>query len=148
LKEIGEILSTNLSSRSEIEKRISTAIRWIGTGMDEEYDCDKFLKFAVALECLLAKRNEEISTPLAERCAFILAEDKEKRRDLYKMMKRLYNTRSEIAHQGKVEIESDNLKKIEWISISCIMRLCDNINIYKWQYFSDLEEWVLERKFG
>jgi uncharacterized cysteine cluster protein YcgN (CxxCxxCC family) len=64
------------------------------------------------------------------------------------MKKRLYNTRSEIAHQGKVEIESDNLKKIEWISISCIMRLCDNINIYKWQYFSDLEEWVLERKFG
>ena len=148
LREIGEMLSKNVSSRSEIEKRISTAIRWIGTAMNEEYDCDKFIKFAVALECLFTKRNEEISTPLAERCAFILSRDKEKRWNTYKMMKRLYNTRSEIAHQGKEEIEKDNLDKIKWISISCLMCFCDNINKYKWRDFEDLENWVQERKFG
>jgi hypothetical protein len=148
MKEMGEILSKNLSSRSEIEKRLSTAIRWIGTAMDEEYDCDKFLKFAVALECLLAKRNEEISTPLAERCTFILSENKEERRDLYKMVKRLYNTRSEIAHKGKVEIEKDQLNKIKWVSISCLMSFCENINKYKWQDFEDLDNWIQEKKFG
>jgi hypothetical protein len=148
LKEISEMLAKDISSRSKIEKRICTAARWIGTGMVEEEDCDKFLKFSVALECLLTGQKEEISTHLAERCAFILHEEHINRLDSFKKVKRLYNIRSEIAHQGKMEIESDHLNEIKWISIICLMNICNNIKKYHWQDFEDLANWVQERKFG
>jgi len=147
LKDLGEILSKNISSRSEIEKRISTAIRWIGTAMEDDYDCDKFFKFSVALECLLTNRSEEITTPLAERCAFILSDDKEKRIDVFKRIKDLYGIRSKIAHEGQIEIENNNLEYIMWASISCLLTICDNMNKYKWYDFDDLVKWVQEKKF-
>ena len=49
------------SSRSEIDKQILLAMRWIGSGIHEEIDYDKIIKFTTALECLLIK--EKIETP-------------------------------------------------------------------------------------
>jgi len=110
LDQFGEILLKDKSSRTELENRIITALRWIGSGINEEVDCDKFLKFAIALECLLLSREEEgKGSSIAERCAFILSDNPQDRANIDKEVKKLYGKRSDIAHEGKLKSRSTNL---------------------------------------
>ena len=59
LELLGGILAKDADSRKDLEKRIINAIRWIGTGIQSGNDCDKFLMFIIAIECLLIKRHDE-----------------------------------------------------------------------------------------
>lgn len=146
LKVVGDILAKNPPSRSELEKRIVIALRWIGMGVHDEIDCDKFLKFAIALECLLIRSGEEEkSTPIAERCAFILGDTFEKREQIYREIKKLYGIRSAIVHAGKEEVEKHQLQEMQMLAIYCLLNVIEKNN--GWKKIDELINWVQIQKF-
>lgn len=112
LSDISEILSKDNPSRSELERSIIMAVRWLGLGIDEEIISEKFLKYAIALECLLIKKDENDKTdPLAKRTAFILGKTIDECTEIEKKIKALYGIRSIIVHQGIEEEKEDLIKK-------------------------------------
>jgi hypothetical protein len=51
---LSSILAKDTISRTDLEKRIINAVRWIGTGIQNGNDCDKILMFIIAIECYIA----------------------------------------------------------------------------------------------
>ncbi len=121
LSDVDSILCKKESSRSDIEKRLLNAIRWIGAGIHEDLFCDKFLNYAIALECLLLKKSDSKSKTesLAERCAFLLDNDDPYHRyTIYKNVQLLYGIRSDIVHEGRTNIDEESVKLFEEIAMS------------------------------
>jgi hypothetical protein len=146
LDQFGAILYKDKSSRTELENRIVTAIRWIGSGINEEANCDKFLKLAIALECLLLTREEEGKrAPIAERCAYLLTRDPQKQLDIDKRVKKLYDKRSKIAHEGETEIEKEQLAYMKRIVLSCLLEICPKTS--EWKSIQDIVNWSQEQKY-
>jgi hypothetical protein len=147
LDKLGSILAKDVKYRKDLEKRIMNAIRWIGAGTHSGSDCDKFLMFVIAIECLLIKRDEEgKSSPIAERCAFLLSDKPERRIEIDRGVKDLYNTRSEIVHEGLTEITAEQAGSAQWLSISCLFALCRRLS--EWQNLDELIKWVKIQRYG
>ena len=148
LEEIGDILLKDPNSRTKLEIKIVTAIRWIGMGIHDEIDCDKFLKFSIALECLLMDSNDKIKTdPIAERCAFILDDDPEERYKIYRRVKNFYGTRSKITHDGKEEIEKMDVQRIQMLVISCLFNIIERNKNRQWNTIDDIRKWIIKQRF-
>ena len=147
LDQLGSILAKDTKSRNDLEKRIINAIRWIGTGIHSGSECDKFLMFVIALESLLMKRNEEgKSSPIAERCAFLLSDKFDRRTQIDKEVIAAYNTRSEIVHEGQTEITAEQVGSAQWLAISCLFSVCHRLS--EWQTLDDLIKWVKMQRYG
>ena len=112
LDEICVILSTDPSLRSKLEKSILMAIRYLGLGVDEDVISERFIKYAIALECLLIEGEGEKTEPLAKRAAFILGETTSECEEIEKKVRALYGIRSTIVHQGVEEETEDVIKKL------------------------------------
>lgn len=71
-----------------------------------------FVGLSMALEAVLSTGRDEISHRVGERVAILLENDAEKRLETYKLVKRLYGTRSRLVHgaarqtKGKLTTES------------------------------------------
>jgi hypothetical protein len=144
---LGSILAKDAKSRKDLEKRLINSIRWIGTGIHSGNDCDKFLMYIIAIECLLIKRHEEGNTSsITERCAFLLSDLPEKRFQNDKKMKTLYDTRSRIVHEGLTEITAEEAGSAQWLAISCLFAICKKLD--KWQNLDELINWVKKQRYG
>ena len=123
------MLSKSSSSRSDLEKSIIMAVRWIGLGMDEEVVSDKFLKYAIALEGLLITRGEkgDKTDPISKRTAFILGTNVSECLNIISEVKLLYDIRSAIVHQGceaeEEKIIEDSVQKMYYYSMSTLLEL-------------------------
>jgi hypothetical protein len=128
LNDINKILNLG-SSRSEYDEEIVTAIRWIGMGIQDTVISDKFLKFAIALECLLLGRYDKKDEILAKRCAYLLKEN-----NINREMISLYDKRSRIVHNGITNIESSKADRLLDLVIRCLFKILDlrrnQINIH------------------
>lgn len=61
-------------------------------------DVQGYLSLMTVFEALLSTGKTEITHQIAERTAFLLEDNEEGRLDVYKRIKRLYNTRSRLVH--------------------------------------------------
>jgi hypothetical protein len=154
LDEISEMLSKEPSMRSDLENSIIMAIRWIGLGTDDEVASDKFLKYAIALECLLITRGEkgDKTDPISKRAAFILGESIIDCFSIISEVKLLYDIRSAIVHQGcEAEEEKyieDSVKKMYNYSMSTLLKLSKKtIGTDKWDDIRDLAIQMDEKMF-
>ena len=147
LDSLGRMLAKDVKSRKDLEKRIINAIRWIGTGIHSGSDCDKFLMFIIAIECLLIKRYEEgKSSPIAERCAFLLSDKPDGRIQIDKKVRDIYDTRSMIVHEGLTEITTEDTGSAQWLAISCLFAVCRRLN--EWQNLDELIDWVKVQRYS
>lgn len=147
LELLGAILAKDTDLRNDLEKRIINAIRWIGTGIQNGNDCDKLLMFIIAIECLLINRNDEgKSSPIAERCAFLLSDLPDRRKKIDKKIRDLYDTRSEIVHEGLTEITAEEVGLAQWMAVSCLFAICKRLN--NWQSLDQLTRWIKEQRYG
>jgi hypothetical protein len=147
LDQLGAILAKDAKSRNDLEKRIINAIRWIGTGVHSGSECDKILMFVIALECLLMKRREEgKSSPIAERCAFLLSDKFDRRTQIDIKVIEAYDTRSEIVHEGQTDITAEQVGSAQSLAISCLFSVCHRSS--EWQTLDDLIKWVKMQRYG
>lgn len=151
LSKIDSILCIDELSRSDIENRLFTAIRWIGAGIHEDRSCDKFLNYAIALECMLGKKDESIAITesLAERCAFLLDnDDSASRYAIYKSVQYLYGIRSEIVHGGKTNIDDESVKIFETIALRSFFQIVILTIDSNLKDMKELVIWIDRKKMG
>lgn len=113
------------------------AITWIGLGADDDVICDKFLKYAFALECLLIKRDQkgDKGDPIAKRAAFLLGNTLTDCKKIESDLMRLYDIRSTLVHQGfepgDEKIIAEYAKKMYSYSMSTLINLSKKLDEYE-----------------
>ncbi|MBO0419091.1 hypothetical protein JZO80_02870 [Vagococcus fluvialis] len=131
--------------KTEIEKRLNLAVQWIGESLNEQNDSMKFLKIFFAFESILQVKADNQTEKMAEFICFLLEDKKEKRLELKKNFKKLYNIRSRISHG---EIESVSKFDI-YYSYDLIYGLINVIvtNLDKFNTLDDISNYVDEKKY-
>ena len=146
-----EILGKNFEQRSELENRLINAIHWISEAIGEISEQARFLKLCISLESLLCGQNEEaFGTTIGERLAFLLENNYEKRKLIFRKTKSIYSIRSDIAHEGKpekVELLTELMPYALAYSIRVIVKINQLVREFQWKNFNDLRQHVEDVKF-
>lgn len=105
------------ASSTDLAPKIAMSIHWYGLAIKDRYEVDRYIKLVVALESLLLGSNDRSKKQaLADRAAFILGKNKDNRKHISELVKKIYSTRSKIVHEGKIELfERDTLILISFI---------------------------------
>jgi len=102
------------SNKTEIEKRLINSIEWIGKAIHEIDLSKSLIQFVFAIEGML-QFNEKvfvtlsIVSQLSESIAFIIADDKDERIQIVKLLKEIYQKRSAISHGGSTIITLEDV---------------------------------------
>jgi len=100
----------DLSNESSISKVIKECLLWFGIGLDEKIQSAKLLNFVTILESALKRKGErdELKQRVADRCAMILGNDFDTRKDIAKEISKIYAQRSKVVHTGTI-IDDQNI---------------------------------------
>ncbi len=94
--ELAALLPETASTGPESAKAI--ALHRFGTALREALPADAIIDFVTALEALLLRDDKELSYKLALRGARYVASDATERRQVFRDLRDLYNTRSGLLH--------------------------------------------------
>ena len=138
LGDLGEIFHFIQSAhKNKKDNRFLIALRRLSSGMSECYDEDKLLDYMIGLEALyLPGINQELTFRLALNVALASELDKQKRKDIYKFIKKMYGYRSKISHGNQLKGNDfrDDVVKLEevlrnslklWINDRCHFDDCN-----------------------
>jgi hypothetical protein len=134
-----------------IQARLQRTIRWFSFAVSAHEIDQKFVGFAVALESLLTNQVKPdpkhswggITQNLAERCAFLLSEDYEKRLRIAKDVRELYAMRSSAVHSGH-PVSPENVERIQ-VMTRCVILAFVAKEFGNWDNFT---EWIKQCKYG
>jgi hypothetical protein len=135
---------------NEIEERILRAIQWEGRAGVEHRPEEAFLWHAISLEVLLLGQNSkgELNYRLSLYIAHLLSSDPHLREVARNDIKRFYNARSQIVHNGHYEIADIEEQKLGRYARKCIIQiLWDH---FKGNLFADksLDDWLSDKLLG
>jgi hypothetical protein len=99
----------SIANAFNLESRLLKGAEWYFENYCTDDVIMKYVHAMIALETLLGEDDEKIkdrqiigiSTLLANRCAYLLAESKTERQEILLMFKSIYDVRSRIVHAGK-----------------------------------------------
>lgn len=140
------------SDLNDMEKRIREAIIWISIASHENENSIAFLQCFLALEAILLVQdgfiNKSIAAQISEYTAFLLSNDSQKRIVIEKLIKKLYSTRSAIAHgKKKSDIDSDIIK-IFFLTRALIIKFLSDENLKKIHKINELCDYITKLKFS
>jgi len=102
---LGQLLQkyTNIKEQDMKEKKskiisLNSAIYYLDKGVRETDTFDRLVDYTAALESLLVDGKEGIASQLAQKTAFLLEKDRQKCREIFKDIKKVYGFRSNIVH--------------------------------------------------
>ena len=147
---------------TQIETRLINAIRWVGMANNDDSNVTKHVQYVFALEALLSHRKKkEIIIPgvayqLAEFTAFIIGENvntevitkKELREKVFHEVKKIYDTRSQIAHGNDKNVNMHEVNRARKIIYSLIFAILQNDSILKLKNMDELYKWIEDLKFS
>lgn len=142
LNRVHQILSK--SARTEVDQRLLSALRWTGRATAERRDDQAFLFFAIALEALLTGRTVQgdISYRIAMRSARLCAgEDIHSRRSCRDRVKRLYDLRSRIVHQGFMDVTSGDVESFRQVVKAAIIAVLTQEHFWSLESNKSFEDW-------
>ncbi len=120
---------SDLSVLFEDEKKfrsLLTAGEWLFDATTNDEELLGFVQSMVCLEILLgdeAPSNEEtLSATLRNRCAYLIAEDANERREILTKFSKIYTVRSKIVHRGKSRLNME-----ERGLLSELNKLCERV---------------------
>lgn len=135
------------------EKRILTAIEWVGKGVNDLDTAKAFVQYTFALEALFTFQeknvlvNPSIASQLAEFSAFVASDNKNDRMRFENLIKKLYSIRSAIAHGGTKSVSKEQVNEYLIILKHLITRLITDAELSKITAIEQLNEWVKNRKY-
>lgn len=131
-KRIGEQLDqlsniTLVEKPTRLQRKILQAIQVYGLSRLSRKPEIRFIFLISALESLVLTENDRdyLGKKLAEKIAFVLENEYERRLELYKLMKRYYGKRSSIIHRGDIRISSSEVRTLQGIFRELAFRLLD-----------------------
>lgn len=125
-----EILNKN--NANSLEKRILTAINWLGMSTNEDSDNIALVEMAFAFEALLkvssgsSPVSSSIQGQISEMVAFITAKDLESRKNTAKDFTTFYSLRSSVVHGDDKAISFDYLKYFTLAKETIVLLLTDD----------------------
>lgn len=136
--------------RDGIASRIKLTLDWLYESRIDPNPYASVVKTAIALESLLIfNASESLSRSLAERIAFILSSDSERRKQISKIVKIFYEVRSGIVHGGKIKLKKYTPSLIEAIKrIAIFTCLTISANQSLWSSAESLGEWCENQRWG
>jgi len=147
-----DVLHRPVESRTELETRILNAAIWIGNSPVERTERGRFLKLCIALESLFITREEfPYGATIGDRLAFLLGKKPADRIEISHIVRKIYEIRSRVAHEGKPKHEGDLVKYMPYVfaysnaAIYAILNLVKNNN---WKTFDEVRKHFEELKFS
>ena len=129
---VGELKAIFKFLIHEKDSRFTVAQRRLSLGIERKELEDRLIDYMIGLEALyLPDGNQELSFRLSLRVAFLLCSDLTKRKEMYKFIKGMYDTRSNIVHgtKHKHELNVDKVSKLEeLLRRSLKLWICDKSN--------------------
>ncbi|MGK7881338.1 MAG: hypothetical protein AB4060_14745 [Crocosphaera sp.] len=142
------------SNPSEINKRVITAVEWIGKSLRDTDFARSFIQVMFALEALLTFREKgilispSIASQLTEFAAFILGKNNETRSQIEIKIKKLYETRSSIVHSGNSKVSKQELIEAIYMIKGLIAHLKIDPQLSTFQSMKELQTWVKSKKYS
>lgn len=102
-----------LRKPTKISQVVKECLYWFGLGLDEKYPSARLINFVTVLESTLKKKDEttELRRTVSERGAILLYDKFEQRKEAFKQLREIYDTRSKVVHTG-VLIDNKDLASL------------------------------------
>lgn len=143
LNNIAKLLDNLLNhSLNERHQAILGSLILFGESRIEINEGIRLLKLMLAVECLLnTSKSDPVTITLSERLAFLIEDDVDKRIEVAKSFKKLYNQRSRVVHNGSTSVSEEDLKRLEYYVTELIRSF---LVVDKWFYISENEQLARE----
>lgn len=138
---------------NDMERRIISAIEWIGKALRDEEPTRAFTQYMFALEALLQYQQKgqfvspSIAYQMSEFVAFIINNNLDDRLNTEKIIRDLYAKRSAIVHGGSTRVYEKDIVNAEFILQSIIRVLLLNDEFKGINTIQELGEWVKKQKY-
>jgi hypothetical protein len=131
-----------------LAERMQQALGWLTRARRAYEPAERMLLFFTTIEALLSGTNKDgpITESIARNAGVIWSADPKVRMALYKSLKKLYDLRSRIVHNGErsvAQLEVNNIHYIAWTITQIILRRADLSARH-----SDFIETLKEASFG
>ena len=147
--ELSELILKPVSSLTEIEDSILSAVRWFASAANQTEENVSFLHYVICLESLFTSTDKSIpiSSTISDSVAFLCADSKLQRIELKREVKELYDLRSTIAHGGKHTVPAPKLDRVALAAQASIRMVLEHKDQVKSK--SDLAAYIDDlRYFG
>lgn len=142
----------NASPCNEIERRIIKSIEWIGMAINQSQPSISFIQCIFAIECLLQEQEgfitKSITAQISEYAAFIVGYDKESKKEIEGLFKKLYEIRSKIAHGTYVNSLSIELTEAIWLSKQIVINFLIKPGFKSIENMSSLRKYITELRYS
>jgi hypothetical protein len=107
-----------ITSSPEIKEAVSvrSAAEWAFEASISENDTIAFIQTCIGLEAIFGDDSdrESLTEALADRCAYLVADNIEQRKEIKKSFKELYRLRSKLVHGRVVRLKDDEKGYLKW----------------------------------
>ncbi|MCB1188334.1 hypothetical protein KDL29_14310 [bacterium] len=118
---INDIILASPSTRTDFEKSILYALHWYYEGWHADLPRNKLLYFTIVMEILLKRSSEyAISRYISENAALILETDPTNRISFSDKVRKIYDLRSKIVHDGYNDVEMEEIVFSESVAYQLI----------------------------
>ena len=129
--------------RSALSELLLTAIRWAGRASVEPIPEHAFVQYVIAMEALLLPTESQgIKHRLQTRVSHLLAGTARDRQWYFDTVKKLYEVRSDIAHDGSFEVDPGDLATLRMIVKSSIFRVLMYRGIRRLGSLQEFARWL------
>jgi len=139
-----------LTPGNDMQRRIKSAMQWLGKASVDPVLSRKFLQAMIAIEALLEDKGNgsTIVDQISTAACFILKENMEDRLALKKTIKRMYNLRSRIVHDGAEQVTWKEFNLLYTINNQIIQALLTRDELKTVNDISNLNKWLKEKTFS
>lgn len=143
-----EVLNKKREDRSDLELVLATAIWWIGSGNHRYSPPEQIVAMTTGLEALLIQdKSATIADDISFRVGVLLGVTPDDRERKFKRMKEIYEIRSQVVHNGLVDIPVDCLEDLRYLSLAVLVEMAKHARD-GWTKVSDLIDGSSAVKFG
>lgn len=138
---------------SGLEKRIATAVEWVGRSLLEKTIQAAFIEASVAIESIFTYQEKSIITPsilnqISENVALLMGNTVDQRIEMEKELKQLYSIRSGIVHAGNKEIDLKDYQIFIQYIRGIIQKLLTDESLLSCKSIEDLYSLVKRIKYS
>ncbi|MBM3324675.1 MAG: hypothetical protein FJY66_03315 [Calditrichaeota bacterium] len=144
IEEFQKLLSLHkvltLEPQTDFSRCLERAVFWVGSATKMESSSINYLKHMIALESVLTLPADSITESVSTRVAHVLEEEFGQIEYFKKRIRRLYDVRSRIVHEGEWYVSTPDIEELRKITRKLIdTLLCDP---EKWNSKQELAKWV------
>jgi hypothetical protein len=147
LQELIDTFCLKDGNAKDIDKKLLRAVEYFYNGYSAIDPASEFVQYIMILECVLSPDDrEQLSKSIAEGVALLLESDRERRRALYDLVRRLYKKRNAIVHGGISRPNSIDVIYARRIAWDLVRHVVKNKN--SWKKKNAIMEHLDQIRFG